>query len=290
MAELLVSIVIPCYKGEAYLSAAIESCLRQTYAAIEVLVVDDASPDQCATIADRYAALDSRVKVLRHASNGGVSRAFNTGYSASRGAYLSRLAQDDLFEPEAVETMVAYLEAHPSVGLVYCDYRKVDPRGEPVAYIKTPEPEEALRYGNRVGLCVMWRREVWESVGGFDPAFDSVDDYEYWSRVAEKFAFGRCGHEGALLQMRVHPGMGSKVFSVKQEILAAQLLAKQVPGKVEAAKALKDGYFNAAYNASEQHNPRDAFRYLLKAAMCWPFDFRLFKLLGRLVIGEAKRD
>ncbi len=97
-----VSIVIPCYKGERFLSQALDSCLAQSFAALEVIVVDDGSPDRCAEIADGYAARDSRVRVIRRAQNGGVSRAWNAGFGAARGDYFLRLAQDDWFKPEAV--------------------------------------------------------------------------------------------------------------------------------------------------------------------------------------------
>src|SRR5438477_12732943 len=85
----LVSVVIPCYNGAAFLAEAIESCLRQTYRDLEIIVVDDASPDHCAEIAGRYAAADSRVRVLRRARNGGVSSALNTGFRRARGEYFS---------------------------------------------------------------------------------------------------------------------------------------------------------------------------------------------------------
>ena len=75
----LVSVVIPCYKGERYLAQAIESCLRQTHRELEVIVVDDASPTPDAAIAERFAAADPRVRVVRRAENGMISRALNSG-------------------------------------------------------------------------------------------------------------------------------------------------------------------------------------------------------------------
>src|SRR5437868_315064 len=99
----LVSIVIPCYKGEKFLAQSIESCQRQTYPNIEILVVDDASPDRCAEIAADFADRDPRIRVLRRPQNGRVSRAFNTGYEAACGEYFTRLAQDDVFCDDAVE-------------------------------------------------------------------------------------------------------------------------------------------------------------------------------------------
>lgn len=282
MGSPLVSIVIPCYKGESYLPAAIESCQRQTYPEIEIIVVDDASPDRCAEIAEEYAKRDSRINVVRCAKNGGVSKAFNAGYQVARGAYHTRLAQDDLFEPEALSTMVAYLQAHPEIGFAYCDYRRINDALEQISYCPTPEPEEVLQHGNRVGLCVLWREEVWRKVGEFNPEFDSVDDYEYWIRVARQFRLGRCPC-GALMSMRIHEAMGSKVFSVKQEVLAAQLLSSQKSGWREAAKALERGYYNAAYNALAQGKLKECSQCLRVALASWPLDYRLYKLFARLL-------
>src|SRR6059036_3925673 len=89
----LVSVVIPCYGGARFLAEAIESCLGQTFGDREVIVVDDASPDASAEVAARYARADGRVRLLRRQTNGGVSKAFNTGFRRARGEYFSRLAQ-----------------------------------------------------------------------------------------------------------------------------------------------------------------------------------------------------
>jgi len=278
----LVSIVVPCYKGERYLAEAIESCLNQSHHHLEVIVVDDASPDRCAEIAETYARADFRVKVVRCAVNGGVSRAFNAGFRVAKGRYLTRLAQDDLFDQTAIEALVRFLEEHPDIGLAYADLRNVTEELQYIDDMIAPEPSDVLRYGNRVGLCVMWRDEVWRTVGEFDPAFDTVDDYEYWTRVAARFKLGKCGG-GPLMSFRVHSEMGSKVFSIKQEILAAELLARHVPSRREAAVVLERGYYNAAYNSMLEGKSKDSLRYLWRATFCWPLDIRLYKLYGKLL-------
>jgi glycosyltransferase involved in cell wall biosynthesis len=217
MSPAVVSIVIPCYRGECYLAEAIESCLAQTHQAVEVVIVDDASPDACLAIAERFAHSDPRIRIVRRAQNGGVSRAFNDGFAAARGEYLTRLAQDDVFEPFAVEQMFARLSvAGPSAGLVYCNFTEIDDAGNVVRdMVRTPPPEDVLAYGNRMGLCVMWTREVWQTVGGFNPDFDAAEDYEYWLRVMLRFGIVKCEGPPAL-RVRTHAGMGSLVFAEKQ--------------------------------------------------------------------------
>jgi glycosyltransferase involved in cell wall biosynthesis len=217
MSPAVVSIVIPCYRGERFLAEAIESCLAQTHQAVEVVVVDDASPDGCLAIAERFAQTDPRVRIVRRSQNGGVSRAFNDGFAAARGEYLTRLAQDDVFEPFAVERMIARLrEGRPGAGLVYCDFTEIDDAGNVVRdVIRTPPPEDVLAYGNRMGLCVMWSREVWQTVGGFNPDFDAAEDYEYWLRVTTQFGMIKCEGPPAM-RVRTHASMGSFVFAEKQ--------------------------------------------------------------------------
>src|SRR5579863_5092213 len=204
----LVSIVIPCYLGARFLSEAIESCRRQTYDPIEIIVVDDASPDACAEIAGKYALSDSRVRLVRRPENGGVARAFNSGFDAARGEFFTRLAQDDIFEPDAVVRLVAGLRAAgPDAGLAYCDCRYVDEAGNCLSDFVAAPPAQALRFRNDVLLCVMWTRVVWQTIGGFDAEFDAAEDFEYWLRLMERFRLVKCEGPPAL-SWRTHPEMG----------------------------------------------------------------------------------
>ena len=128
-ARRLASVVIPCYNGAKFLPEAIESCLRQSHRELEIIVVDDASPDNCAEIAGRYARQDGRIRVIRHEKNGGVWRPFNTGFNAARGEYMIRLGQDDFFHEDTVAAMVSHLESNPAVGLTYGNLQPITEDG-----------------------------------------------------------------------------------------------------------------------------------------------------------------
>ena len=80
----LISIIVPCYNVEQYLPKCIESILAQTYRNLEILLVDDGSPDRCGEICDEYAKKDSRIKVI-HKPNGGLAAARNSGQDAATG-------------------------------------------------------------------------------------------------------------------------------------------------------------------------------------------------------------
>lgn len=101
----LVSIIVPIYKIEAYLPTCIESLINQTYPTLEIILVDDGSPDQCPAICDSYATLDTRIHVI-HKPNGGLVSARKAGLAASHGAYISNVDGDDWVEPTFIERMV----------------------------------------------------------------------------------------------------------------------------------------------------------------------------------------
>jgi glycosyltransferase involved in cell wall biosynthesis len=238
-APKLVSIVIPCYKGSRFLAETIESCLKQTYRDIEVIVVDDASPQNDAEIAAACADRDSRVRVVRREANGGVSRAYNSGYEVARGEYFTRLSQDDLFREDAIEIMLRHLQAAPpEVGLVYCDMQKVDENGRwlsrwnqaddpysaaPHAEIASLPDESALFPTQEVGLCVMWRRSVFEAVGPFRPRYDFAEDYDFYLRVSRKYRLAKCGDEAPFF-FRCHSSNNGTVSQMQQS--AAYSLAQ----------------------------------------------------------------
>lgn len=117
MATPKVSVIIPTCNGANYISEAIQSVLKQSYSNFELLIVNDASPDNTPEIIERFD--DSRIKYLVHEKNQGVDRARYTGLNASRGEIIAFLDQDDFFHPDKLQAHVTFLENHPDVGFTY---------------------------------------------------------------------------------------------------------------------------------------------------------------------------
>lgn len=101
-----ISIIIPVYKVEQYLDRCVESVVKQTYENIEIILVDDGSPDNCPVLCDAWAAKDSRIKVI-HKENAGVSAARNSGMEIATGEYIGFVDSDDYIEPEMFENLAA---------------------------------------------------------------------------------------------------------------------------------------------------------------------------------------
>ncbi|MCR5485707.1 MAG: glycosyltransferase [Clostridiales bacterium] len=122
MSAPLVSIIVPVYRVEAWLERCIQSLINQTLRDIEIILVDDGSPDNCPAICNAAAARDKRIRVI-HKENGGVSSARNAGLDVCSGTYISFIDSDDHIEPEMIEKMVAAMEQSSSQVAICNIYR-----------------------------------------------------------------------------------------------------------------------------------------------------------------------
>ena len=129
-----VTVIIPVYKVERYLDACVESVVRQSYADLEILLVDDGSPDRCPALCDAWAEKDPRIKVI-HRENGGLSAARNSGIDAARGEFLLFVDSDDLLEPDAVRRAVD-AQRQQDADLVIFNLTYVDEANRPL-----PQPD-----------------------------------------------------------------------------------------------------------------------------------------------------
>ena len=109
--EDLISIVIPVYKVEKYLEKCIESIINQTYKNLEIIIVDDGSPDNCPQMCDEFAKSDKRIKVI-HKENGGLSDARNAGIDIATGKYITFIDSDDYVSDDYVEYMYRLIKKH----------------------------------------------------------------------------------------------------------------------------------------------------------------------------------
>ena len=127
----LISVIVPIYNVEQYLRECVDSIRNQTYRNLEIILVDDGSPDGCPAICDEYAEKDSRIKVI-HKKNGGLSDARNEGMKVCRGEYLMFVDSDDLIPADAMEHLFHVMEetgAELSVGGHCRMYEGKEPEG-----------------------------------------------------------------------------------------------------------------------------------------------------------------
>ena len=114
-----ISVIVPVYKTEQYLKRCVDSIINQTYPNLEIILVDDGSPDECPKICDRFAETDKRIKVI-HTQNAGVSAARNAGLDVATGEYLAFVDSDDYIESTMYEEMMTLVQKS-SCDLIMCD-------------------------------------------------------------------------------------------------------------------------------------------------------------------------
>ena len=119
----LISVIVPVYKVEKYLKRCVDSILAQTYPCLEVILVDDGSPDGCPAICDEYAREDRRVRVI-HKENGGLSDARNAGIDAAKGNFLGFIDSDDYVHPRFYELLLQALKEE-GADIAGCDVKKI---------------------------------------------------------------------------------------------------------------------------------------------------------------------
>lgn len=194
-----VSIIIPVYKAEKYIEATLQSVLNQTYKNLEILIIDDGSPDGSREICQRFT--DPRIKIISQ-KNRGLAGARNTGIRHAQGEYLAFLDADDLWLPEKIEKHIAHLESRSDVGVSFSPSAFIDEIGQPlgiyqITKLKDITPLDLLcrtPIGN--GSAAVFRREVLEEIQFlanlygfeedcyFDEHFRESEDVECWLRIA----------------------------------------------------------------------------------------------------------
>lgn len=124
----MISTIIPVYNVDNYLPKCVDSIINQTYQNLEIILVDDGSPDRCPEICDEYAKKDKRIKVI-HKKNGGLSDARNAGLEIAKGEYISFIDSDDYINEHMYEDMLSAIE-NVDADLCICGYDRVNDDGK----------------------------------------------------------------------------------------------------------------------------------------------------------------
>jgi glycosyltransferase involved in cell wall biosynthesis len=183
-----VSVVTTVYNGEPYFDRAIPGILTQTFEDFEYILVDDGSSDRTLDRLRELAGRDQRVRVFAPGRLGAAA-AYHYGVGQARGDYIARQDFDDRSYPERLRLQVAFLDAHPKVGVVGGYYLLVDERrGE--RYVRMPPTEHAAilsamaRYIPLAHTLATFRRQVWTDAGGC-PLVNNLIDLRFYLRVGK---------------------------------------------------------------------------------------------------------
>ena len=210
----LVSVIIPVYRGEQFVSKAIESALAQTHPSVEVIAVNDGCPGHSLDVLNRYA---TKIQIVSQ-DNCGVARARNAGIRHSKGEFIAFLDQDDYWLATKLEQQLKCFDGNPSTGLVHTGVQHIESAsGKKIPPLNPQSDPDKL-----VGRCldrllmnnaiynssVMVSRRAIDLVGMCNESIagNTVADFDLWLRIAREFDFGFVSQK--LTHYRTHPNQG----------------------------------------------------------------------------------
>jgi glycosyltransferase involved in cell wall biosynthesis len=277
--EPLVSVVIPAYNAALHLSEAVESLFAQTHKNLQIIIVNDGSKDDTAKVADALAQKDKRVEVI-HKANGGVSAARNDAFKAVKGEYVCFLDADDVYLPEKVAKQVNFLEAHPEVVLVHCDYfigNETFQNLERVYRGNPPAPlGQVFIYCNWFPpLTPMLRASLVKKVGFFDTTLAGGEDWDYWIRCLEHGKFEHINEFLAMYRRHSKQSHHNQGMMRRDETKAIERRYGQNPRKYRVAMGARNWFYAKMYKWYGKPLPmlRELVLFVLNVRN--PFEMRL---------------
>ena len=152
MEQPRITVVLPIYRVEPYLDRCLNSVVHQTYRNLEIILVDDGSPDNCPQMCEQWAARDDRIRVI-HKQNAGLGMARNTGIEAATGAYICFVDSDDYIDPATIEKAYNAIRETGAEVAVF-GYTRVDTQGNPVKVV-SPQPVQTCYSGTQIQTCFL---------------------------------------------------------------------------------------------------------------------------------------
>jgi glycosyltransferase involved in cell wall biosynthesis len=235
ISDPLVSIVIPAFNGEAFISHALASVLSQSFKKLEIVVVDDASEDRTRHIVRQFD--DPRIRLIENERNLGLVANLNKGIRSSNGEFVCWFNQDDIFYPRKIERQLQVMRSRPDVGACFCAKDDIDENGEPHKRFNptdfaVPEQDQLVQLFGGCYLSaptVMMRRQVYDLAGGFDTAYHIAFDYDMWFKIKRTHRFeiisrpllGFRHHANNLSSERNQPRIASECASIVRKNLKA---------------------------------------------------------------------
>lgn len=267
-----ISVIIPTYNRRELLLRALESVFSQTHPIDEIVVIDDGSTDGSeAAVRERHG---DRIRYVWQV-NAGVSAARNRGMSIANGKYFALLDSDDEWLPDKTTLQLEWLRAHPDFGMVLCDVERVDGEHRPIDIFRRrdtiPEDGWVLRWiihnPALAPASVMFRREVFEDIGGFDEDLRTAEDLDFHLRVAHRWKIGVV--EIPLVRaMRGHDGLSAEANTYDDYVRVVERAVESAKGLVEPENlqlALATTYARNAKGLLIQRRWRDGARLALRA-------------------------
>ena len=216
------SVIMPVYNDEEFLSQAIESILQQSYSDYEFIIINDGSTDRSGEIIHSFAQQDDRILVMTNSQNIGVTKSANMGIGMASGEYIARMDADDISLPDRFEKQIEFLDRHKDVWVLGGQIELVNEKGESCGSIDCSTDEKVLRWmAVSNGAIVfhpttMFRKEKINLVGNYPEDCRLAQDSALWRELymVENFPLQNLGE--VVLAYRIHNNNISRVYRKEQ--------------------------------------------------------------------------
>ncbi|MDQ2985997.1 MAG: glycosyltransferase [Armatimonadota bacterium] len=287
-----VSVLLTSYKHERWLRECVDSALAQSHDDLEVIVVDDNSPDSSVAILESYG---DRIRLVANNENRGTYGVLDQALALASGEYVAVLNSDDVWEPAKIEKQVATMGdcVLSFTGGIFIDDSGKEIQGKPMGFpmpTSLPEHPFAQLIANNyiIASSAMLRTSVAREVGGFDDGFKNIGDWNMWLKMAERgyFAFA----EGRLTRYRVHASNTISNDDVTQdEVLRLRLAwaekVSALPGR-QMREAAAHSLAAAGRLLSKKGQGQAARRALLKSVSLMPLRLKSYFRYGMTFAGR----
>lgn len=222
----LISVIIPAYNAEKYISEAITSILNQTFRYFELIAIDDCSTDNTFRIIKHFSGQDSRVVAVSNTKNLKLAKTLNLGISMARGKYIARMDADDWSFPDRLEKQFTFLEKHRNVGIlggsmVVCD-QSLNPTTQRQYQLTNRSIRKRLFFYSPFSHpTIMIRKSILDKSGNYDPDFNPAEDYELYFRIGQVSKFANL--QQVLLKYRVVPHSMTTGGTKKMELMTLNI-------------------------------------------------------------------
>ncbi len=220
----LISVIIPCYNYGRFLTETVESVLNQTYPNFEVIIVNDGSTDNTKEVGEKLIAdhPQHRIRLINQENSGQPAISRNSGIKQAAGPYILPLDGDDKLAPAMLDKCMTLLLKNPGLAIAYTDRRDF---GGVDQIVKAGDYNfEKLREANQISHCALYKKEVWEKVGGYRSNVKGVEDWDFWVAAGALGYFGQRIPEPLFWYRRHDTGVYQEVLANYEEKFAAVIL------------------------------------------------------------------
>lgn len=237
-----ISVIMPAFNAEKYISTAIESILQQTFEDFEFIIIDDASTDQTYDIICNYH--DKRIIRIRNQKNIGVAACINKGILNARSEFIARMDSDDISKPERFQKQLEFMNANSNLGISGTHMEIIDNKGKVIKEHHKKAGDETIKVSLFFGHTsfahpsIIMRKKIMDMYHlRYDTAFQYAEDYDLYCRCSSFMVLDN--YPECLVQYRIHPESVSQKFKQQQVIdaktaLYLHLRRLRIPFSLEA--------------------------------------------------------